>query len=478
MVASYLDAVTTLDTHSQAFSDKVDDIRSSATTTSAHRRGVQPAAREAARGADSGGLTEASTVSKSLLEPAHTVEDLDPSRQGDLFSRASSSASSPSAIALRDYFGKYQSSQATSTRSSTRSTTGQDELQKDNAAIEQEKVNLWTVDGPPAPVRLPGPEAGHCAGAGSPAIEATDPERAKVLKEDLLFPVRQKHQDLLTQLAVSVQGYLALDLIRRNNLELIKGVDRATTTTVSALRTAIIVAQALADQKLVLDQITALNTTTGEPDRVDLEMLRQQSGEISKQASSATVDLAKLQHAFQNIYATMDEIDGFKVKALDNIRTTVTALSTEIDKSQTYIDRVRASETRGSGLDAGAGAELTAGSGARPERLSRRCCGRPRCRLRRGPPPPDAERRQHADRDGRLGGQGPRAAPCRHQGATGVTLELQLLGTLEGAESDRRRRGHRRAPGSAAATTCRCCRVPAAASWPRRRSCSARSSSA
>ena len=55
-------------------------------------------------------------------------------------------------------------------------------------------------------------------------VEATDPERAKVLKEDMLFSIRQKHQDLLTQLAVSVQGYLALDVIRRNNLELIKGV--------------------------------------------------------------------------------------------------------------------------------------------------------------------------------------------------------------------------------------------------------------
>ncbi len=45
----------------------------------------------------------------------------------------------------------------------------------------------------------------------------------------------------MTQLAVAVQGYMALDLIRRNNLELIRGVDRAQTTTVAALRTAVIV---------------------------------------------------------------------------------------------------------------------------------------------------------------------------------------------------------------------------------------------
>ena len=107
----------------------------------------------------------------------------------------------------------------------------------------------------------------------------------------MLFSIRQKNQDLLTQLAVSVQGYLALDVIRRNNIELIKGVQRATTTTISALRTAVIVAQALADQKLVLDQITALNTTTSNLIESTSEMLHQQSGKINEQAASSTVEL-------------------------------------------------------------------------------------------------------------------------------------------------------------------------------------------
>jgi hypothetical protein len=55
----------------------------------------------------------------------------------------------------------------------------------------------------------------------------------------------------------------------------------------------------------------------------------------------STVDLAKLQSAFTNIYATMDEIDTFKVAALDSMQKTVTALSSEIAKSQSYLDRVR-----------------------------------------------------------------------------------------------------------------------------------------
>ena len=111
--------------------------------------------------------------------------------------------------------------------------------------------------------------------------------------------MRQKRQDLLTQLSVTVQGYLALDLIRKNNLELVKGVERATTTTVSALRTAVIAALALGNQRLVLDQISALNTTTGNVIESTSQMLRQQTAEIQNQAASATVSIEKLQAVVQ-----------------------------------------------------------------------------------------------------------------------------------------------------------------------------------
>jgi hypothetical protein len=54
----------------------------------------------------------------------------------------------------------------------------------------------------------------------------------------------------------------------------------------------------------------------------------------------------------------MDEIDTFKVAALDTMQKTVTALTTEITKSQAYLDRVQARQTSGSASDAG-------GTGAR-----------------------------------------------------------------------------------------------------------------
>jgi uncharacterized protein YaaN involved in tellurite resistance len=141
-----------------------------------------------------------------------------------------------------------------------------------------------------------------------------------------------------------VQGYLALDLIRKNNLELVKGVERATTTTVSALRTAVIAALALGNQRLVLDQITALNTTTGNVIESTARMLRQQTAEIQNQAASSTIEVEQLQSAFNNIYATIDAIDTFKLAALDTMKTTIDALSKEVARAHAHVERARAAE--------------------------------------------------------------------------------------------------------------------------------------
>jgi uncharacterized protein YaaN involved in tellurite resistance len=152
-----------------------------------------------------------------------------------------------------------------------------------------------------------------------------------------------------------VQGYLALDLVKKNNVELVKGVDRASTTTVSALRTAVTVAQALTNQKLVLQQITQLNTTTANIIDSTGELLRSQTAQIHQQAASATIPIETLKRAFQNIYDTMDSIDKFKLEALDSMKQTVTSLTSEVEKSRGYIARAEgASQARLTGGGAAA----------------------------------------------------------------------------------------------------------------------------
>jgi uncharacterized protein YaaN involved in tellurite resistance len=116
---------------------------------------------------------------------------------------------------------------------------------------------------------------------------------------------------------------------------------------VSALRTAVIVAQALANQKLVLDQISALNATTSSMIQGTSEMLKMQGAAINEQAASSTVSIEALQAAFDNVFATMDAIDTYKAQAVTNMASTVTALEQQIQRAQPYLDRSREAEVGG-----------------------------------------------------------------------------------------------------------------------------------
>jgi uncharacterized protein YaaN involved in tellurite resistance len=263
-VNSFVQSLTTLDVHSTDFQKKVDSV--SAMGDADIRQSAQVSnnlLNKPVAAMSSGVFDPTSQVAGSLVKLRRTVEDLDPAKQGILHGTERKILGIiPFGNSLRDYFNKYQSGQANINSIIQALYSGQDALRKDNASIEQEKVNLWAVMQRLQQYDYMAKKMDDAVTAQVAKVQASDPDRAKILQQDVLFYVRQKDQDILTQLAVSVQGYLALDVIRRNNLELIKGVDRATTTTVSALRTAVIVAQALANQKLVLDQITALNTTT------------------------------------------------------------------------------------------------------------------------------------------------------------------------------------------------------------------------
>ncbi|MEO5366228.1 MAG: toxic anion resistance protein [Magnetococcus sp. WYHC-3] len=341
-VAAFVDVVVDSAVDSPAFQEKVASVHAmgSAEIRSAAAMSNRMLDRPV-RTLNAGVLDENSTVGRSLVELRMTVEELDPSRAGDLLAPRRLLGLFPFGNRLKGYFARYQSAQTQINHILQALYNGQDELRKDNAAIEEEKLRLWETMGLLEQYIFLGRELDRAIETRVEQIQRSAPEKARVVREELLFYVRQKVQDLLTQMAVSIQGYLALDMVRKNNLELIKGVDRATTTTISALRTAVMVAQALTNQRLVLEQITALNETTSDLIAGTASLLRQQAAQVHTQAASATVDIDKLKTAFQDIYATMDALSEYKIQALEAMQQTVDTLSTEVDQARQRADKVR-----------------------------------------------------------------------------------------------------------------------------------------
>ena len=283
-----------------------------------------------------------SGVGSDLAALRRTVEDLDPGKKGVTTGGRKFLGVIPFGNSVKRYFDGYVSAQGHIKAILDRLASGKDELLKDNAAIDVERSKLWDAMGKLEQMIHIARTLDQKLEDAAIDLDHTDPAKAKAVRESALFYTRQRTQDLLTQMAVTVQGYLALDLVKKNNVELVKGVDRASTTTVAALRTAVTVAQAMTNQRLVLAQITALNTTTANIIDATGKMLKDNTSKIHEMAASSTIPLETLQRAFQNIYETMDSIDTFKLKALDSMKQTVTTLSSEVEKSQAYIARAQA----------------------------------------------------------------------------------------------------------------------------------------
>ena len=339
LVDAFIASLAAQDIHSDAYSRQVSQVNSigdreiRATSEMSNRLLDRPTRALS-------GLTDGDrSVGQSLVELRHTVEQLNPARYDLSGGPRKLLGVIPFGDKLRNYFDRYTKAQKHIEGIVGSLNDGRSELEKDNASISQEQRSLWTEMETLRQYAYMAERLDTAVEKHIQDVAGSDPERAGVLRQDVLFPVRQRRQEILTQLAVAAQGYAALRVVERNNHELIRAVRTASTTTVSALRTAVMVAQALSDQRAVSDQVKAVNETTSQMIESTSEVLRDQSGDVQELATGTGIDMESLQRAWDNVFAALDQIDAYKLNALEAMKVTVRELTTQVQRSQTYLDR-------------------------------------------------------------------------------------------------------------------------------------------
>lgn len=335
---AWVDQVSGLNPHSQEFTAQVNALgavarRTFERTSQTSSRFMQQSLRESKEK----GNAQAS-VAKSLSELRTTMEDLAP--KDETFAEKALGWLPGRNLAKR-YFRNFESNQDQLDEVLGALSRGQEMLQKDNAELSVERRGLWEDLGAlqKAAYLLNLLDDRTVRRAEQLRAEGKAQD-ADAMERDVLFAVRQRRQDVATQIAVTVQAYLSMGLIEDNNTKLQQGVERARTTTVTALRTAVITAQALENQKIVLDQIDAVNRTTDDLIGRTSQMLADNSVKIQEQAATSGVSPETLQKAFDNLFTTMDGIDAFRTKANENFLTTVNSLEQQVQRAQPYIERM------------------------------------------------------------------------------------------------------------------------------------------
>ncbi len=282
-------------------------------------------------------------VSTSLVELRRSVRELDPQDLTKLTGRKILGFI-PGGNAAKGLLARLRAADEPLNRIVLKLRSGQDALKRDNAAIKGERQRLWDLMTKLSQDAALAAEMDEAVGRQVDILDLSDPGRAQALRADVLFGLRQRHQDLLTQLAVCAQGYLALDVVRRNNDELIKGIERAVSTTVTALRIGVAVAAALAGQREVIDQVDAVRGLTDSILRSNATLMSVQGQDIQRIASTPAVGIEAVRTSFDQIYAAIDAIDTFKARSADSMSTTVSALDAEIRRAHDHLSRVRGAE--------------------------------------------------------------------------------------------------------------------------------------
>ncbi|MCY7279476.1 MAG: toxic anion resistance protein, partial [Sphingomonas bacterium] len=224
-VAKFVDELAALDSNSPEFGKKVDQL------TAMGRKEIAEAAGASNRFLDRPvkAIDADTGIGADLTELRRTVESLDPKEAGKGMTTRKFLGIIPFGNKVNNYFDKYRSSQTHISAILQRLGNGKDELLMDNAAIDTERGGLWkTMHRLEQMIHISKSLDKNLEDKAN-ELDATDPAKAKAIRETALFYTRQRTTDLLTQMAVTVQGYLALDLVKKNNVELVKGVDRAST---------------------------------------------------------------------------------------------------------------------------------------------------------------------------------------------------------------------------------------------------------
>lgn len=285
---------------------------------------------------------EGSTVSNSLADLHREIKALDPSiinfEQNGFLQKLINP--------IRRYFEKYEKADGVIKDILTSLEKGKNTLKNDNTTLELEEESLRALTKKLKSELALGMEMDEEISyqIEQAKINGGDEEKIKFVTEEILFPLRQRIMDMQQMVVVNHQGIVAMEVIKRNNKELIRGVDRAKTVTVTALRTAVMVASALYNQKIVLKKIDLLNETTSNIISSTSKMLKEQGADIQKQATEATVSPEVLKQSFQDAISALEDISTFKNQALPKMKETIAQFKELAETGEKEIARLESTK--------------------------------------------------------------------------------------------------------------------------------------
>ncbi len=282
---------------------------------------------------------EDSAAYKAIAAIRGQLDDLNPGNQGDLMQPRKLLGMIPFGSKLEAYFRKYQSAAEQLKTSMGQLYEARDDMQKDVIDIEATRGKLWDAMTKLAAASRFATQLDGTLDAKVKQLEATDPQKAQALRQEVLFYARQNLTDIQTQQAVCVNGYLALDVLKKTGREMINGCTRVATTGMSALAVAQTVARATGNQVQVMEMLQGVNSTIGNLISDTGRALNQHVDKTAQFASDPMLGIDKIKEMFDHTFQAMDAMDTYRAKAIDVMGQNNALIREQLNRADTYVER-------------------------------------------------------------------------------------------------------------------------------------------
>ena len=276
---------------------------------------------------------------KVMNEMRRIFEDLDPGKEGDLFSPNKLLGMIPFGNKLQAYLHRFDTASGSLRKLIDNIYAVEDELSRDDQELFATMNKLLA-----AMTKLKAVDIfiEHVDGKLTDAVaklRGADPIRAKAIEQEVLFYVRQASVDIKTQLLVCINGYKMLEGLRKTGRELHNGCDRMATIGMSSLSIAVTLARAQGYQMKVMDALKQGSAAIEGLIASTSKMFGDHVDRVIEFQSNPLIGVQTLKASFDTVFASLDKLDEFRSKNIESMGANIATLKGILSEGEARMNR-------------------------------------------------------------------------------------------------------------------------------------------
>lgn len=273
---------------------------------------------------------------KAISNMRSMFDELNPSRQGDLFTpNRIFGITIPFGSKFTRYMRRCQSAGSQMSAIQSGILAAKDEVAKDVAEMGQVRQQMWAA--------LENLEAAACfiksldqkLSATIPKVKPTDPDRARAFEQEGLQRVRQNYGDVQAAQALTINAYNVLGELRKTGRETMNGCDRVATLGAAALSIADTLARATGSQ-IAKPLVPSSSKQDGNENLLSAAAGAATNNHVdltAKFASQPVAGVQMLQDMFNKAFEAMDKMEKYRSYVLETLLQNNQMITDELAKA-------------------------------------------------------------------------------------------------------------------------------------------------